>query len=67
MTKIAIIREADDSLAQARISLGQPIESDDFYIVFRGHPDKVINLLEHALAAAKLALPRENYEDRRRT
>jgi hypothetical protein len=65
MTKVSIIREPDDLLADVRISLGSPRGLDDFYLVFRGDPKKVIELLEKALLVAKEALPAEMYEDHR--
>lgn len=65
MTEIAIIRETDDRLADARISIGSPRGSEDFYFVFRGDPEKVITLMEKALAVIKVALPEKMYEDRR--
>jgi len=61
----SIIREDDDLIAEARISLGSPPLSEDFYLVFRGSPDKVIALLEHALPIAKRALLAGEYDDRR--
>lgn len=64
MTLISIVREPDDPIADARIALGSPLNSKDFYIIFRGDPDKVIALLENALAAAKQHIPNENYETR---
>lgn len=67
MTLISIIREDDDPIADVRISLGSPRGSKDFYIVFRGDPDKVIALLHNALITAQTVLPNENYEDHRRT
>lgn len=66
MTQTSIIRESDDLLADPRISLGSPRGISDFYLVFRGDPEKVINLLERALDVAKVALPTGEYEDRRR-
>jgi hypothetical protein len=63
--RISIIRETDDFLADARISLGSPHQSEDFYIVFRGDPEKVLALLEKAVIVAREALPAGEYGDRR--
>jgi hypothetical protein len=65
MSKVSIIREPDDPIAEVRISLGAPPKSKDFYIVFRGQPEKVIDLLENALEVAKHTLPKGLYEDHR--
>jgi len=65
MTEVSIIREPDDPIADARISLGNPRGFDDFYIVFRGDPEKVVKLLEKALRVAKIALPNGAYQDKR--
>jgi hypothetical protein len=64
--KVSIIREDDDLLAGVRISLGSPRGSEDFYLVFRGDPKKVIELLEKALPIAKKDLRAGNYDDHRR-
>lgn len=64
---ILLKREDDDPIAETRISLGQPRGSEDFYLVFRGDPEKVIILLDAALSVAKIALPKGKYEDNRRT
>jgi hypothetical protein len=69
MTVVSIIREPDDPIADVRISLGTPrglLNMDMFYIVFRGDPEKAIELLEKALVAAKEALPEGKYDDHRR-
>lgn len=66
MKQVAISREPDDPIAEVRISLGSPRGSEDFYIVFRGDPEKVVKLLEEALLIAKVALPAEKYEDKRK-
>jgi hypothetical protein len=66
MTKVSIIREEDDPRADTRISLGSPKDFDGFYIVFRGEPEKVIDLLEKASIAAKVALPEKKFDDHRR-
>lgn len=65
MTKVSLIREPDDPIAEVRISLGSPIESDDFYLVFRGDPEKVVDLLQKALAVVRTALPEGIYDDQR--
>lgn len=65
MTKVSLIREPDDPIAEVRISLGSPIGSDDFYLVFRGDPEKVVDLLQKALAVARTALPEGMYDDQR--
>lgn len=62
---VSIIREPNDPLAEVRISLGSPRGSSDFYIVFRGEPEKVVTLLQNALLVAKVALPENAYDDRR--
>lgn len=62
----SIIREDDDLLAESRISIGNLRESEDFYFVFRGHPQKVIFLLERILPIVKKALIAGEYEDHRR-
>jgi hypothetical protein len=65
VTKISIIREPDDPIAEVRISLGSPKGVKDFYLVFRGDPDKVVELLETAHTVARAALPEGMYEDQR--
>lgn len=65
MSRASIIREPDDSLAEVRISLGKPPGVDDFYLVFRGDPIKVVNLLATALEVAMEELPKGNYQDKR--
>lgn len=65
MRNVSIIRESDDPIADVRISLGSPKGSNDFYLVFRGEPDRVIELLQSALGAAKLAMPIGGYDDHR--
>ena len=65
MSKVSVIRENDDSLAYARISIGGPRNTEDFYLVFRGDPKDVVKLLERALLVAKEALPAGMYDDRR--
>lgn len=66
MTKVWIIRELDDPIAEVRISLGSPPDSNDFYVVFRGDPEKVIRLLHDAWLAAQEALPKGKYKDDRK-
>jgi len=61
----SIIREPDDLIAEVRISLGSPRGSKDFYLVFRGDPEKVIDLLRTALEVAEEDLPKRNYDDHR--
>lgn len=63
---VSLIREPDDLIADVRISLGSPRGSDDFYIVFRGNPEKVVELLEKALSVAKKDLLAGDYKDHRR-
>jgi hypothetical protein len=65
MTKISIIREPDDPIAEVRISLGSPKGAKDFYLVFRGDPEKVVELLKTAHIVARAALPEGMYEDKR--
>ena len=61
----SLIREDDDPVAEPRISLGSPRGSKDFYLVFRGEPKTVIDLLERSLPTIKEALTRGAYEDKR--
>jgi hypothetical protein len=63
--KVSIIREPDDLLAGVRISLGTPRGLKDFYLVFRGEPEDVVDLLESALEVAKERLPVGRYDDHR--
>lgn len=65
MTKVVLVREPDDPIAETRISLGRPIGSDDFYLVFRGDPEKVVDLLQNSLDVARTALPEGMYDDQR--
>lgn len=65
MAHVSITREPDDPIAETRISLGNPRGLKDFYIVFRGDPEKVVELLETALTVAKHALPEGLYTDKR--
>lgn len=65
MSQVSLIRESDDTLTYARVSLGGPKGTDDFYLVFRGDPQAVVDLLEKAFAVAKEALPAGMYDDRR--
>jgi hypothetical protein len=65
MTEFSIIREADDVLAEVRISIGKPPGFDGIYIVFRGEPKKVIEVLEKALIEARVMLPDHIYQDDR--
>jgi len=65
MRNVSIIREPDDPIADVRISLGSPRGLDAFYIVFRGDPGKVVDLLREALSVASAALPEELYDDHR--
>lgn len=62
----SFIREDDDPFTDARISIGCPRESDDFYFVFRGDPDQVVALLERVIPIAKEALTAREYKDHRR-
>lgn len=64
-TPVSIIREPDDAIAKARISLGRPRDIAGIYIVFRGEPEEVIELLELSLTIAKDQLPAGNYDDKR--
>jgi hypothetical protein len=60
-----ITREADDKLAVARVSLGKAPGDVGSYLVFRGDPADVVELLESALAVARAALPVGRYADKR--
>jgi hypothetical protein len=62
--RVSIIREKDDILADTRISLGSK-EAIGLYMVFRGSPEEVIELLKKSLAVAQQALPAGAYEDHR--
>ena len=64
MAQVSLIREPDDPMGD-RISLGRPHNTRDWYMVFRGDPKNIINLLEDALAVAKIALPNQTYADKR--
>jgi hypothetical protein len=66
LTNWSIIREPDDKLAETRISIGSAPRGQGIYIVFRGDPDKVLDVLETALSKAREELPRGNYQDKRR-
>ncbi len=48
----SIIREPDDKLADVRVSLGTKKKLGS-YIVFRGEPEEVIQLLEESLLEAR--------------
>lgn len=61
----SIIREPDDGIAKARISLGQPRDFEGAYMVFRGDPRDIIDLLEKSLSEARRTLLRGMYEDKR--
>jgi hypothetical protein len=63
----SISREPDDRLAKTRISLGSVDMGNDegAYIVFRGNPEKVVELLEKAYKEAQRKLPRGEYADKR--
>jgi hypothetical protein len=65
MVSAAVIREPDDPVADTRISIRTPKGKDDFYFVFRGDPEKVVELLERVLPVVKAALPAGLYEDKR--
>lgn len=62
--RVSIIREPDDRLADTRISLGSK-EAIGLYMVFRGDPEEVIELLKKTLAVAQHLLPAGEYEDHR--
>jgi len=64
-TDWTIIREPDDLLAETRISLGSLPQQCGIYLVFRGDPEKVIEVLQKALEKATEALPKGNYQDKR--
>ena len=66
MTLVQLVREPDDEIAEVRISLGTPRGQDAFYLVFRGEPEKVVELLKQAHAVAAVALPNGTYQDMRR-
>lgn len=61
----SIIREPDDGIAKTRISLGQPKDFEGAYMVFRGDPRDIIDLLEKSLSEARRTLLRGMYEDKR--
>ena len=58
------IREPDDRLANVRISLGTKSRLGS-YMVFRGDPEKVIDLLEEAVVEARRTLLKGDYKDNR--
>jgi hypothetical protein len=62
--RFSITREPDDKLADVRISLGEKAGLGA-YIVFRGEPEAVAELLRQAATLAAVALPRGDYEDQR--
>lgn len=62
--RVSIVREPDDRLADVRVSLGRKRRLGA-YIVFRGDPERVIELLETMLAVARAALPTGQYTDKR--
>lgn len=61
----SIIREPDDGIAKTRISLGQPKDFNGAYMVFRGDPRDIIELLEKSLSEARRTLLRGMYTDKR--
>lgn len=65
MTRMQITREPDDELADVRVSIGSK-EGVGVYLVFRGDPDAVLEVLSAAMAAAKVALPAGRYADHHR-
>lgn len=63
---VSIIREPDDQLAKVRISLGRTRGAPDgVYLVFRGDPAAVVELLELAADLARQELPDGRYQDKR--
>ena len=60
----SITREPKDRLADVRISLGS-VRKLGAYIVFRGEPEEVIELLEKTLQEAREAVLTGKYEDKR--
>jgi hypothetical protein len=60
----SIIREPDDKLADVRVSLGTKKKLGS-YIVFRGEPEEVIQLLEESLLEARRTLLKGIYDDHR--
>ncbi len=64
----SIIREPDDKLAKTRISLGSVDlgpGAQGAYMVFRGDPEEIVQLLEESVSEARRTLLRGIYEDRR--
>lgn len=63
----SILREPDDEMAKARVSLGSVDmgNAEGAYMVFRGSPEEVIRLLEESVLEARRKLLRGIYEDRR--
>lgn len=60
----AVTREPDDKLADVRISLGK--KSDiGAYMVFRGEPTEVVDLLKAALKEASRTVLTGRYTDHR--
>jgi hypothetical protein len=60
-----VTREPDDKLAETRVSIGSLPDEQGAYLVFRGDPDKVVDILEQALDTAKGRLPQGAYKDTR--
>jgi hypothetical protein len=60
----SIIREPDDKMADVRVSLGTKKKLGS-YIVFRGEPKEVIQLLEESLLEARRTLLKGEYKDHR--
>lgn len=60
----SVIREPPDRLADVRISLGK--KSDiGAYMVFRGEPEEVVDLLKAALKEASRTVLTHKYKDHR--
>lgn len=70
---VTVTREDDDQRMIAgktvnvlRASIGGNDDMGGFYLVFRGEPAKVVEMLEMMTEAAKNMLPRGQYKDKRR-
>lgn len=61
----SIIRQPNDPAAETRVSIGSLPNELGIYLVFRGEPENVINVLEKTLEKAREELPQGNYKDQR--
>lgn len=72
MLRLKMSRENDDFLYSEgnepvkvlRASIGGN-DHMGYYLVFRGEPEEIVNMLEMMAQAAKQQLPRDRYKDKR--